>query len=161
MNKNLSHISKDNQPKMVGVGHKEVSYRTARATSKVSLPNALIETLEDGDLPSPKGPVFQTAIIAGTMACKKTSELIPFCHPLSIEDCKITISVNGNNEAVIECFVAVHHKTGVEMEAMTGASIAALTIYDMCKAISHDMVIMETRLIEKRGGKSDYNAESG
>jgi cyclic pyranopterin phosphate synthase len=98
--------------------------------------------------------VFQTAIIAGTMAAKRTHELIPFCHPLGIENCKLAIEMEGD-DAVVRCTVSVHHKTGVEMEALTGASIAALTIYDMCKALSHDIVIAETRLVEKRGGKSD------
>ena len=89
----------------------------------------------------PKGPVFQTAIVAGTMACKKTSELIPFCHPLGLDDCKIEININNKQEIIINCKVSVYHKTGVEMEALTGASVAALTIYDMCKALSHDIVI--------------------
>ena len=98
--------------------------------------------------------MFHTAIIAGVMAAKRTHELIPFCHPLGIENCKILIDMQ-DDDAVIRCTVAVTHKTGVEMEALTGASIAALTIYDMCKALSHDIVIADTRLVEKRGGKSD------
>ena len=102
--------------------------------------------------------MFATAIIAGVMAAKKTHELIPFCHPLGLENCKITITVGGaaGNEAIIDCTCRVHHKTGVEMEALTGASIAALTIYDMCKALSHDIVISETRLLSKTGGKQDF-----
>jgi cyclic pyranopterin phosphate synthase len=92
--------------------------------------------------------------VAGVMAAKRTHELIPFCHPLGIENCKILIDMQ-DDDAVINCTVSVFHKTGVEMEALTGASIAALTIYDMCKALSHDIVIAETRLVEKRGGKSD------
>ena len=103
-----------------------------------------------------KGPVFQTAIIAGTMAAKKTSELIPFCHPIGLENCRININVNDADEIVIECITTVTSKTGVEMEALTGATVAALTVYDMCKALSHDIVIRETRLISKTGGKSDY-----
>jgi cyclic pyranopterin phosphate synthase len=110
--------------------------------------------LRDQQFNTSKGPVFQTAIIAGTMAAKRTHELIPFCHPLGIESCKLAIDMEGD-EAVVRCTVSVHHKTGVEMEALTGASIAALTIYDMCKALSHDIVIAQTRLVEKRGGKSD------
>ena len=98
--------------------------------------------------------MFHTAIIAGTMAAKRTHELIPFCHPLGIESCKLAIDMDGD-DAIVRCTVSVHHKTGVEMEALTGASVAALTIYDMCKALSHDIVIAETRLVEKRGGKSD------
>src|SRR5690606_5912935 len=106
-----------------------------------------------------KGPVFQTAIIAGIMAAKKTSELIPLCHPLPLDDCKIAIRLEGT-EAIIECSAACHHKTGVEMEALTGASIAALTLYDMCKALSHHIVIGEISLIEKSGGKSDFRAHN-
>ena len=108
----------------------------------------------EGDIQSKKGPVFQTAIVAGVMAAKKTHELIPFCHPLGIENCKLEIAVNEKREIVIECRVEVHHKTGVEMEALTGATVAALTVYDMCKALSHEIVIKDVRLIEKRGGKS-------
>ena len=92
------------------------------------------------------------------MAAKKTHELIPFCHPLGLENCKITIVVEGD-QAVIDCTCRVHHKTGVEMEALTGATVAALTIYDMCKALSHDIVIGETRLISKTGGKQDFNRD--
>jgi cyclic pyranopterin monophosphate synthase len=99
--------------------------------------------------------VFHTAIVAGVMAAKRTHELIPFCHPLGLEKCDVTIEMNARDEAVVRCAVAVHHKTGVEMEALTGASIAALTIYDMCKALSHEIVIAETRLLEKQGGKRD------
>ena len=94
---------------------------------------------------------------AGTMAAKKTSELIPLCHPIGLEDCKISVKVHDANEVWIECETKLHHKTGVEMEALTGASIAALTVYDMCKGMSHDIVIRETRLLEKRGGKTDYD----
>jgi cyclic pyranopterin phosphate synthase len=105
--------------------------------------------------------VFHTAIVAGSMAAKRTHELIPFCHPLGIENCKVRIEME-NDDAVVRCTVSVHHKTGVEMEALTGASIAALTIYDMCKALSHDIVIGPTRLLAKSGGRSgDYTAERG
>ena len=103
-----------------------------------------------------KGPVFQTAIIAGIMAAKKTGELIPLCHPLGLENCKLVISLNEQREVVIDCTASITAKTGVEMEALVGASIAALTIYDMCKAMSHDIVIRETKLIEKTGGKRDF-----
>ena len=119
-----------------------------------SFPPAVADALRAQHFNTAKGPVFHTAIIAGTMAAKRTHELIPFCHPLGIENCKIVIDMEGD-EAVIRCTVSVHHKTGVEMEALTGASVAALTIYDMCKALSHDIVIAQTKLIEKRGGKSD------
>jgi len=141
---------------MVDVGDKKVTKRVATAQSVVVLPEAIMAQFSDNELQTKKGPVFQTAIIAGTMAVKKTSDLIPLCHPLMIESCKIEINVNGKNEVVINCTVAITSKTGVEMEALTGASVAALTIYDMCKALSHDILIKETRLLEKTGGKSDF-----
>jgi cyclic pyranopterin phosphate synthase len=108
------------------------------------------------DIQTKKGPVFQTAIIAGTMAAKKTADLIPLCHPLALEDLKIDIQVKDDSAVIIKCTAVITSKTGVEMEALTGASVAALTIYDMCKAFSHDIVIKETKLIEKTGGKSDF-----
>jgi cyclic pyranopterin monophosphate synthase len=89
------------------------------------------------------------------MGAKRTHELIPFCHPLGLENCRITIDLDGDT-AVIRCTVSVHHKTGVEMEALTGASISALTVYDMCKALSHDIVIGDVRLLAKDGGRSSY-----
>jgi cyclic pyranopterin phosphate synthase len=110
-------------------------------------------------LRSSKGPIFDTAIVAGVMGAKRTHELIPFCHPLGIENCRIVIDMDGD-AALIRCTVSVHHKTGVEMEALTGASIAALTVYDMCKALSHDIVISDLRLIAKQGGKSVYSREA-
>ena len=120
-----------------------------------ALKSALPSALAGDEIQSKKGPVFATAIIAGVMAAKKTHELIPFCHPLGLENCKITIDVDGR-QAVIDCHCKVHHKTGVEMEALTGASVAALTIYDMCKALSHDIVIGPTLLMVKTGGKKDF-----
>jgi cyclic pyranopterin phosphate synthase len=151
----LSHIDEHNRPRMVDVGDKVATDREARARSIVRLPAAVLAELEGGDIATKKGPVFATAIIAGVMAAKKTHELIPFCHPLGLENCSISIEVEGS-DAVVECRCRVHHKTGVEMEALTGASVAALTIYDMCKALSHDIVIAETRLVSKTGGKEDF-----
>ena len=90
------------------------------------------------------------------MAAKRTHELIPFCHPLGLDNCKIDIALDDDNRAVIDCTCKVHHRTGVEMEALTGATIAALTVYDMCKALSHDIVLRETRLMSKSGGKKDF-----
>jgi cyclic pyranopterin monophosphate synthase len=148
----FSHVDSANQPTMVDVGAKTVTHRIATAESRVRFPSTVATALRDQGFNTSKGPVFQTAIIAGVMAAKRTHELIPFCHPLGIENCKLTIDMQAD-EAVIHCTVSVHHKTGVEMEALTGASIAALTIYDMCKALSHDIVIRETRLLEKSGGK--------
>ena len=154
----LSHMDKDGRPKMVDVAAKEVTHRTAHARALVRFPAEVAETLRGADAVTKKGPVFQTAIIAGVMAAKKTHDLIPFCHPLGLESCKLTIEFDDKDRAVIDCRVGVHHRTGVEMEALTGASIAALTVYDMCKALSHDIVIGDTRLIRKTGGKSDYQA---
>jgi cyclic pyranopterin phosphate synthase len=155
MSSEFSHVDERRQPAMVDVGAKAVSHRTAVAEARVRFPPAVAEALREAGFETSKGPVFQTAIIAGTMAAKRTHELIPFCHPLGIENCRVEIEMDGRNEAVIRCSVGVHHKTGVEMEALTGASIAALTVYDMCKALSHEIVIAELRLVEKHGGKRD------
>lgn len=141
---------------MVDVGVKQVTHRIATARSIVLLPAEVLEHLVNGDLQSKKGPVFQTAIIAGIMAAKKTGDLIPLCHPLGLDNCNIAVSINEVQEVVIDCTASITAKTGVEMEALVGASIAALTIYDMCKAMSHDIVIKETKLIEKTGGKRDF-----
>ena len=155
----LSHVDAENRAAMVDVSAKIPTQRTARARAVVFLPVEVRRLLVGAELQSKKGPVFQTAILAGTMAAKQTSALIPLCHPLPLEKCKIEIALDASGEsAVIECEVGVHHRTGVEMEALTGASVAALTIYDMCKAVSHDMIIREVRLLSKTGGKSDYQA---
>ena len=140
---------------MVDVSEKTASDRAAHARARVSLPAEAAALMSDDDIQTKKGPVFATAIIAGVMAAKKTHELIPFCHPLGLDNCKVTIEMVGA-DAVIDCRCKVHHKTGVEMEALTGASVAALTVYDMLKAVSHDIVISETRLIAKSGGKQDF-----
>lgn len=141
---------------MVDVGEKKVTHRVAVAQSIVVLDEEIINQLVGDDIQTRKGPVFQTAILAGIMGAKKTSELIPLCHPLGLDNCKVNISVNDNQEVLILCTASLHGKTGVEMEALTGASVAALTIYDMCKAFSHNIVIKETRLVSKTGGKSDF-----
>jgi cyclic pyranopterin phosphate synthase len=152
----LTHVE-DGRPSMVDVGGKAVTARTAVAESRVCLPAPVAAQLRAAGYASAKGPILHTAIVAGTMAAKRTHELIPFCHPLGLEKCRLTIEPDGD-DLVIRCEVGVHHRTGVEMEALTGASVAALTIYDMCKALSHDLVIGPTRLVEKRGGRSDYDA---
>ena len=141
---------------MVDVTQKQVTHRTAVARSIVSLPEEVLIYLTDGDLQTKKGSVFQIAIIAGIMAAKKTGDLIPLCHPLGLDNCNILIGLNEKQEVVIDCTASITAKTGVEMEALVGASIAALTVYDMCKAMSHDIVIKETKLIEKTGGKRDF-----
>lgn len=152
----LSHIDDGNRPAMVDVSHKEPSDRSAHARTIVEFPADVASRFSDGDINTAKGPVFQTAIIAGVMAAKRTHELIPFCHPLGLDDCKITIVLDDDKRVVIDCHCKVHHRTGVEMEALTGATVAALTVYDMCKALSHDITIGQTRLIAKSGGKKDY-----
>lgn len=154
--KSFSHLDASGNPAMVDVSGKSETKRIARAQSIVVLGPEIMQHLNGGDIQTKKGPVFQTAIIAGTMGAKKTSDLIPLCHPLGLESCKFQIQVNEANEVVIDCTAIITGKTGVEMEALTGATVAALTIYDMCKAFSHDIVIKETRLISKTGGKSDY-----
>ena len=152
---NFTHLDADQRPTMVDVSGKVATQRTATAEARVQFPAAVAAALRDSGLRSPKGPVFDTAIVAGVLGAKRTHELIPFCHPLGIESCRIAIDLEGD-AAVIRCSVSVHHKTGVEMEALTGASIAALTVYDMCKGLSHDIVIGGVRLLSKDGGKSAY-----
>lgn len=154
--KSFSHLDATGNPAMVDVSAKAQTKRVAHAQSIVVLGEEIMQQLNQGEIQTKKGPVFQTAIIAGTMGAKKTADLIPLCHPLGLESCTFNIQVNAANEVVIDCTASITGKTGVEMEALTGATVAALTIYDMCKAFSHDIVIKETRLISKTGGKSDY-----
>lgn len=153
----LTHLDARARPTMVDVGAKMVTHRVAEAAARVHLPTSVARALRRTGHRTKKGPVFDTAILAGVMAAKRTSELIPFCHPLPIEQCQIDISqqprAGGAALVVIRCRVEVHHKTGVEMEALTGATVAALTIYDMCKALSHDMRIESVKLLSKTGGK--------
>ena len=141
---------------MVDVGDKAVTERRAVAESVVRLNPEIMAALDGDEIRTKKGPVFQTAIVAGTMAVKKTAEWIPFCHPLPIESIRFTIAPEDGNRVRIRCAVRVTWKTGVEMEALTGASAAALTLYDMCKAMSPDIEIQSTRLVEKTGGKRDF-----
>ena len=152
---NFSHLDQNNQPCMVDITHKEETMRRAVVETKVWLPEKVRKKFKDGEIYLKKGSVFQTAIIAGTMGLKQTSSLIPMCHQIHIENSKIEIDLKGE-AAVILCEVHAFGKTGVEMEALVGAQIAALTIYDMCKSLGHDMRIEDCRLIEKTGGKSDY-----
>ena len=151
----LTHIDSKGNPSMVDVSVKNITQRKAVAQSIVELGSEIMAELKNGEIYTKKGPVFHTAIIAGTMGAKKTAELIPFCHPVGMDDCKVEITTEGT-QAVIICTVKVEAKTGIEMEAITGASIAAITIYDMCKAMSHHIEIISTRLMEKTGGKKDF-----
>ena len=155
----LTHIDEKGRANMVDVGSKAITRRSATARSVVALPPEVMAKITGGELYTPKGTVFQTAIIAGIMGAKKTGELIPLCHPLGMDNCKVDIHINEANEVVIEGTATITAKTGVEMEALMAVSIAALTIYDMCKAMSHDIVIKETRLMEKTGGKRDFRRD--
>lgn len=154
--KNFTHLDKKGKASMVDVSEKKITYRIAIAQSIVVLPDEVLEKLIDEDIQTKKGSVFQTAIIAGIMAAKKTGELIPLCHPLGLDNCKIDIDINKQKELVIICSASVTAKTGIEMEALVGATIAALTVYDMCKGLSHNIVIKEIRLLKKTGGKNDF-----
>lgn len=153
MSRKLTHIDAEGRPTMVDVGLKQVTRRHAVAEARVLFPLAVARALKKEGMRSAKGPVIDTAIIAGTMAAKRTHELIPFCHPLAIEKCSISAEFVSARELLIRCEVALTHKSGVEMEALTGASVAALTVYDMCKALSHEIRIDGIRLVEKSGGK--------
>lgn len=146
---------------MVDTSQKQATQRSATARSIVVLPeNVLAELMHNRELYSAKGSVFQTAILAGIMVAKKTGDLIPLCHPLGLDNCQIDIHLDENQQVVIDCTATVTARTGVEMEALVGASIAALTVYDMCKALSHDIVIQETKLMAKTGGKRDFKRTS-
>lgn len=153
--KEFSHLDRRNRPTMVDVGAKDITHREAVAEARVRLPREVASALRRSGHRTKKGPVFDTAIVAGVMAAKRTHELIPFCHPLGLEHCSISIEQLGA-QILVRCRVAVHHRTGVEMEALTGATVAALTIYDMCKALSHDIEIAGVRLLEKSGGKRAF-----
>ena len=156
----FSHLTSEGHPRMVDVSGKSSTVRSASAQARLSLPTAVQERLSGGahgealEIFTPKGPVFQIARIAGIMAAKRTSSLIPLCLPISLEDCTVDINERESGELLIECHATVSHKTGVEMEALTGATVAALTVYDMCKGISRGIVISDIRLLSKSGGKS-------
>lgn len=152
----FTHLDESNQAKMVDVSDKSVTQRTATARAVVRLTPDIMQELDGDELRTPKGSVFQIAVIAGIQAAKKTAELIPLCHIIPLEKCAIQCLPYPEDCTVeVRCTVRATHKTGVEMEALTGASVAALTIYDMCKAFSHDIVIESCELLEKTGGKSD------
>ena len=152
----LTHLDAANRPTMVDVGGKTATPREASAEAIVKLPAAVARELARTGHRTKKGPIFDTAIVAGVMAAKRTHDIIPFCHPLALERCTVDIGTRPGGKIRIVCSVAVHHRTGVEMEALMGASAAALTIYDMCKALSHDIEITGVRLMRKTGGKRDY-----
>jgi cyclic pyranopterin monophosphate synthase len=151
----LTHLDARRRPTMVDVGEKEITHRTATAEARVYLPRAVLLELRRTGHRTKKGPVFDTAIIAGVLAAKRTAELIPFCHPLPLENCTVQVEPAPRGLRIL-CTVSVHHRTGVEMEALTGAFAAALTVYDMCKALSHDIEISTVRLLAKSGGRRDF-----
>src|SRR5687767_5777666 len=153
--KQFTHISKDGNPQMVNVSEKKITTRIAMAQAIVDVGDEILGHIEGNELVTKKGPVFQTAIIAGVMGAKKTADFIPFCHPLGLEDCQVRISVK-NRKIMIDSEAVVTAKTGVEMEALAAVTIAALTVYDMCKALSHNISIQEIKLMEKSGGKKDF-----
>lgn len=153
--KKFTHIDSSGNPTMVDVSEKKITKRTAKAQATVNVGHEIISLITGNELITKKGPVFQTAIIAGVMGAKNTAGLIPFCHPLGLEDCQVTIQVKGK-KIVIDSSATITARTGVEMEALTAASIAALTVYDMCKALSHNIIIEEIKLMAKTGGKKDF-----
>lgn len=151
----LSHVDGGGRPRMVDVSGKPPTARAAIAQCVVRFPPQVAAQLRGSGLHSKKGAIVDTAIIAGTMAVKRTHELIPFCHPLPIDGCDIAIDWHGANTLRIECSVKTTHRTGVEMEALTGATVAGLTVYDMAKALSHAIVVGPAKLVAKRGGRRD------
>ncbi|HEX8298969.1 MAG TPA: cyclic pyranopterin monophosphate synthase MoaC [Rubricoccaceae bacterium] len=158
----LTHIDGSGRPAMVDVGDKAPTRRTARARALVVLPPAVAALFDGDEIRGPKGPVFHTAVLTGTQAAKKASDLILLCHPLALDRCRFDISlgapaVDGRSTVTIECEVSTIGRTGVEMEALAGVYGAALAVYDMCKGVSHDLVISETRLVSKTGGSRDVS----
>ncbi len=157
----LSHIDQQGKSRMVDVGDKTITRRAAVAQAKVIFPMEVFKQLQQSQLTSAKGSIVDTANIAGIMAAKRTADLIPMCHPLPIDFCKLDFTqIDKDCSLLIQAEVRVNHKTGVEMEALTAASVAALTIYDMCKALSHDIRINDLQLVNKTGGKSDFTMDS-
>ena len=156
--KTFSHVDKSGNPAMVDVSGKQITRRVAKAQAIILPGKEIIDQIQNNELITRKGPVFQTAIIAGVMGAKQTAALIPFCHPIGLDNCQVRIHVAGER-IVIDSEAVIEAKTGVEMEALTAATVAALTVYDMCKALSHDIRIQEIRLMEKTGGKSDFKRD--
>ena len=144
---------------MVDVSGKAETARVAQAECLVRFPAAIGKQLQADGMRTAKGAVLDTAIIAGTMAVKRTHELIPFCHPLPIDGCRFEADWQDKRTLRLRCEVRSVHRTGVEMEALTGATVAALTVYDMCKALSHEMEIGPAKLLSKRGGKRDVGVD--
>lgn len=153
----LSHVNESNQAAMVDVSGKAITARQATAEARITFNDAVAAQFNGSELISKKGPVFQTAILAGVMGAKQTPMLIPLCHPLPLDDCKITVAFS-HNEAVLQCICKTTGRTGVEMEALTGVSIASLAFFDMIKALDPAAAIHSLRVLQKSGGKSDFTA---
>ncbi|MDE3743821.1 cyclic pyranopterin monophosphate synthase MoaC [Maribacter polysaccharolyticus] len=156
MDKKLSHIDEAGNASMVDVSGKKVTARMAVASGMVRFPKEIYDTLKAQEFLGKKGSIIQTAIIAGIQGVKRTSDLIPLCHQLKLSKVDVAIKP-GKNALNITCMVKCTERTGVEMEALTGVSIAALTIYDMCKALSQDITISNIQLLQKTGGKHDFS----
>lgn len=150
----LTHFDEQGASRMVDVGEKNITHRIAVAEGFVRMLPATLQKITANDFK--KGNVFEVARLAGIMATKRTSDLIPLCHQLPLESTQVDIESNGADQVRIVARVSVHAKTGIEMEALTAVSIAALTIYDMCKAVDRGMVIGPIHLVEKSGGRSGH-----
>ena len=157
----LTHLDTRSRPAMVDVGTKGPTERRAVAKARIRLPAAVAAALRQSGHRTKKGPVFDTAVIAAVQAAKRTHELIPFCHPLALENCQVEIGNRRSREIIVRCEVSAHQRTGVEMEALIGATVAALTIYDMCKALSHDIEIASVWLESKSGGRRPFMRVAG
>ncbi len=154
----LSHLDSDGDITMVDVSGKTATTREANATGQVRFPSEIYAQIKAADGMTKKGSITQTAHIAGIMAAKRTHDLIPLCHPLPLDKIGLRFEYNDAlSSLTVSAVVKVTHKTGVEMEALTAVSVACLTIYDMTKALSHDIVIDGIHLVKKTGGKSDYS----
>jgi cyclic pyranopterin phosphate synthase len=159
--KSLSHLDSDGDIHMVDVSGKTATTREAHATGRVRFPKDIYKEIKAVDGMTKKGSIIQTAHIAGIMAAKRTHDLIPLCHPLPLDKIGLSFTYSDELDAItVTATVKVTHKTGVEMEALTAVSVACLTLYDMTKALSHDIVIEDIRLVTKTGGKSDYQHSS-
>ena len=153
--KDFSHYSKDGASRMVDISDKKPTLRIARASGFVKMDDSTLELIKNKLLP--KGDLFEVAKVAGIIAAKKNSELVPMCHPLSISYIDVSVELDNDRSGIrLTSEIRLEGKTGAEMEALTAVSIAALTVYDMCKAVDKNMVINDIKLVEKSGGKSDY-----
>jgi cyclic pyranopterin phosphate synthase len=159
MSKNeLTHIGANGMAEMVNISKKKITLRTAKASGVIFLDKTIFSLIVNHEIISAKGPVFNTAIVAGTMAVKNTAAIIPFCHSIAIESCKLSFDFDAiKSEVKVFCEVITMGKTGAEMEALTGVSVTCLTIYDMCKAVSPNMEIKDIMLNHKSGGKHDFD----